>query len=234
MTFDELESSGEGFDVSESVDAVGPDDLLTLIYTSGTTGPPKGVQLSHRNLMSLVSGIDDMIDFPEAAEGHLLAARPPTSPSAARTTTCRSPGACRSRSARIRARSSNSCRVSRPTWFFAVPRIWEKLKAGLEAKFASMPDEQREPAQKGLEAAIQKVRLEQAGEEVPEELAASGRAGRRGDVLRAAQDARSRPRRFRSTSAPPRPPSRCSSSSTRSGSRSASCGACPRPAAPRP
>ena len=35
-----------------------------------------------------------------------------------------------------------------------------------------MPDEQREPAQKGLDAAIQKVRLEQAGEEVPEALAA--------------------------------------------------------------
>ena len=28
-----------------------PDDMLTLIYTSGTTGPPKGVQLTHRNLM---------------------------------------------------------------------------------------------------------------------------------------------------------------------------------------
>jgi long-subunit acyl-CoA synthetase (AMP-forming) len=53
-----------------------------------------------------------------------------------------------------------------------VPRIWEKLKAGLEAKLAGLPDEQREPAQQGLAAAIQKVRLEQAGEEVPEELAA--------------------------------------------------------------
>ncbi len=29
-----------------------PDDMLTLIYTSGTTGPPKGVQLTHRNLMA--------------------------------------------------------------------------------------------------------------------------------------------------------------------------------------
>jgi long-subunit acyl-CoA synthetase (AMP-forming) len=32
--------------------AVSPDDLVTLIYTSGTTGPPKGVQLTHANVMA--------------------------------------------------------------------------------------------------------------------------------------------------------------------------------------
>ena len=31
---------------------IGPDDLVTLIYTSGTTGPPKGVQLTHHNIMA--------------------------------------------------------------------------------------------------------------------------------------------------------------------------------------
>ncbi len=61
----------------------------------------------------------------------------------------------------------------RPTWFFAVPRIFEKLKAGLEANFAKLPAEQREPAQKGLDAALAKLRAEQAGEEVPEQIAAA-------------------------------------------------------------
>ena len=55
-----------------------------------------------------------------------------------------------------------------PTWFFAVPRIFEKLKAGLEAMMAGLPDEQREAAREGPRGgAGQKVRLEQAGEEVP-------------------------------------------------------------------
>jgi len=52
-----------------------------------------------------------------------------------------------------------------------VPRIWEKLKAGLESKLASAPEEQAAQAKQAIEAAIKKVRLEQAGEEVPEELA---------------------------------------------------------------
>jgi long-chain acyl-CoA synthetase len=35
-----------------AIAAVQPDDLLTIIYTSGTTGEPKGVMLSHANLVS--------------------------------------------------------------------------------------------------------------------------------------------------------------------------------------
>ena len=60
----------------------------------------------------------------------------------------------------------------RPQWFFAVPRIWEKLKAGLETMVHGQPEEQRAPLEAALADAVAKVRLEQAGEPVPEDLAA--------------------------------------------------------------
>src|SRR4051794_38729262 len=44
------------FHFDETWRAVGADDVLTLIYTSGTTGPPKGVQLTHANIMAEVRG----------------------------------------------------------------------------------------------------------------------------------------------------------------------------------
>ena len=68
---DLLATEGDRTDVDREREAVEPDDLLTLIYTSGTTGPPKGVQLTHHNMMFAVQAFDDVIDFPEG-EGRLL------------------------------------------------------------------------------------------------------------------------------------------------------------------
>jgi long-chain acyl-CoA synthetase len=60
----------------------------------------------------------------------------------------------------------------KPTWFFAVPRIWEKLKAAIEAGVAAEEDAAKKKATEwALGVGLEKVRLEQAGEPVPEELA---------------------------------------------------------------
>ena len=168
----EVEGSGEGFDVEASVAAIEPEDTLTLIYTSGTTGPPKGVVLQHRNLLSAVEGIEALIQFPHG--GRVISWLPAAhiAERAAhhylpivyglQVTCCPNPREVLSYLPEVR-----------PSWFFAVPRIWEKLKAGLETMLASRPEDERAPVQAALDAAIRKVRLEQAGEPVPEELAAA-------------------------------------------------------------
>jgi long-subunit acyl-CoA synthetase (AMP-forming) len=170
-TLEELMEMDAGFDPVDSVEGIGPDDLLTLIYTSGTTGPPKGVQLTHRNLLFAVATADEMIQLPE--RGGRVISWLPAAHVAERNAHYYLPVA--------RGLSVTVCADPRriveflpkvqPTWFFAVPRIFEKLKAGLEAMIAGLPDEQREAAEKGLEASLGKVRAEQAGEEVPPEVA---------------------------------------------------------------
>jgi long-chain acyl-CoA synthetase len=172
-TLEEIESADPGFDAESAAGEVGLDDLLTLIYTSGTTGPPKGVQLSHRNLMSLTTSVEEIIEIPD--RGARVISWLPAAHIAERGAHYYLPV--------VRGPSVHICPDPRkiaefmprvkPTWFFAVPRIFEKLKSGLEGKIASLPEEQREPAQKGLEASLAKVRAEQAGEEVPSELASA-------------------------------------------------------------
>src|SRR4051812_5258590 len=170
LRLDEVEGSKPDFDVEAAVKAVEPDDVLTLIYTSGTTGPPKGVQIAHRNMMAGVRSTEETIQFPE---GSRVISWLPAAHIAERAahhylpiaygfqvTCCPNPREVMQYLPEVR-----------PQWFFAVPRIWEKLKAGLETMVAGLPDEQRNNAQASLDAAIEKVRLEQRGEPVPDELA---------------------------------------------------------------
>lgn len=159
------------FSVEAAVGKITPDDLLTLIYTSGTTGPPKGVELTHTNLVRSVEGLKQLMDMepggkviswlPNAHIAERMAHHYVPICLGLEITICPDP-----------RKIGEVLPQVHPTWFFAVPRIWEKMKAGLEAKLASAPEEMAAKARGALDAAIQKVRLEQAGKDVPEELAA--------------------------------------------------------------
>ena len=160
--------SVEGFDAEPHWRAVDPEDVVTLIYTSGTTGPPKGVQLVHRNLVAATRSTEALIQFPEGSKviswlpaAHIaerMAHHYLPIVFAMTVTTCPNP---REVVAYLPA--------VKPTWFFAVPRIWEKLKAGMEGFLLQGDDAARNQA--WLAGAARKIELEQAGEEVPADLA---------------------------------------------------------------
>ncbi|MFN2611926.1 MAG: AMP-binding protein, partial [Solirubrobacterales bacterium] len=131
LALNEVEGSNPDFDVAAAASEVGPHDVLTLIYTSGTTGPPKGVQLSHHNIMFSAKAIEQIIPLdpgarliswlPAAHIAERMAHHYIPVIYAGTVTCCPNPREVVSFLPQVR-----------PTWFFAVPRIWEKLKAGLE------------------------------------------------------------------------------------------------------
>jgi long-chain acyl-CoA synthetase len=148
----ELEEMGSPeFDFEASWRDVGPEDVLCLIYTSGTTGPPKGVQLTHANMVAVwraceaVRGVAPRgrsISFLPSAHiadrwgihyGQMLF------------------GTCVHCCPEPREMVAYSIAV-RPTVWGGVPRIWEKLKAALETAMAAEQDEaKREAAEWAME-----------------------------------------------------------------------------------
>ncbi|MFZ0384608.1 MAG: long-chain fatty acid--CoA ligase, partial [Solirubrobacteraceae bacterium] len=167
----DVEGSNPDFDADAAVAAVGPTDVLTLIYTSGTTGRPKGVQLTHQAVMFATRSAQQVVSLPPGAR---VISWLPAAHIAERMAHHYIP---------IVFAANVTCAPDprqivaflpevRPNWFFAVPRIWEKLKSGLEAMQAAQPAEQREPVVKAVQAALQRVRLQQRGEPVPAELEA--------------------------------------------------------------
>ncbi|WP_407657157.1 AMP-dependent synthetase/ligase [Kibdelosporangium aridum] len=77
LTIEDLADDSPDFDFDATWRAVDPDDVLTLIYTSGTTGPPKGVEITHRNIRFSMAAALEMPQFAAAAtDGRVLSYLP--------------------------------------------------------------------------------------------------------------------------------------------------------------
>ncbi len=156
----------------ESWRPVGPEDTISLIYTSGTTGPPKGVVYSHNNIMWTLESVQRFWPI----EPQTLVSYLPLAHVAERFTSqwrgiqdghevwlCPDPN-----------QLLPFLVEARPTFFVGVPRVWEKLMAGLQAGIAAEPDEgKRQMVQGAISAAISAYRLRHEGKPVPDELAAA-------------------------------------------------------------
>ena len=136
LTLTELEAAPSAdFDFEESSQAVDPDDLATIIYTSGTTGMPKGVEVSHRNLLAESKVIDDVggsgyedsvISYlPDAHGANRFLAHYQNLIKGVSLITVVDPKMI-----------ADALTQVRPTIFLGVPRVWVKIKAGVEASVA--------------------------------------------------------------------------------------------------
>jgi long-chain acyl-CoA synthetase len=146
---------------------VGPEDNATLLYTSGTTGPPKGVLLTHRNLLFECTALRRLteLDFEGSSVSYL-----PLAHIAERVLSIYVPLTLRTHVwfCPEPTQAVEYVREARPTLFFGVPRVWEKVRAGIDAKLEAEENERkRKIAQAALATGREVVRRQQKGEPVP-------------------------------------------------------------------
>ena len=118
--------------------AADPADIATLIYTSGTTGPPKGVMLSVANVEFAIKVLIEEGAFtdPPPSPKDLLLSYLPLSHVAERifSTWFNAAAGTQVNFAESIDTVPQNLREVQPTILFGVPRIWEKLLAGVETR----------------------------------------------------------------------------------------------------
>jgi long-chain acyl-CoA synthetase len=118
--------------------APGPDDLAALVYTSGTTGKPKGVMLTHRNVVSNIqAALRRVAPLPQDVFLSFL----PLSHTFERTAGYYLPiaaGCCVAFS-RSTALLAEDLKTVRPSILISVPRIYERVYAAVQARLVHAP-----------------------------------------------------------------------------------------------
>ena len=148
--------------------AAQPADVAVLVYTSGTTGQPKGAMLTHRNIDAQTSAITAALGIQQADCGlsflpmaH-VAERCVAHYSRIRT-------GLATHYARSMATLLEDLSIAQPTIFGSVPRIFEKVYAGLEAEMAMLDPARRALAEQVLRAGVAAARARREGATVDPE-----------------------------------------------------------------
>jgi len=151
VRLDELEAASPppGFDFTDSWRGVNRDDVATLIYTSGTTGPPKGVEITHGNLIAELVATSAVLPV---ERGDRMPSYLPSAHIADRWLSHYG-----SMAYGLQITSIDDPRMIaaalpdvRPTIWGGVPRIWEKIMAALEAQGLSDPNALSEEEKAGV------------------------------------------------------------------------------------
>lgn len=145
------------------------DDPLTVVYTSGTTGDPKGVRITHRNVVLNAVALDAVVELPDFVEHisylpfahvaeRMLGIYLPVF-RASHVHLCADPTAV-----------AATARELRPAQFFGVPRVWEKLATSVKAVLAGLPEEKRAAIEAANETARARVAYVERGEDPPADV----------------------------------------------------------------
>lgn len=165
-------ASGDFFDFESTWRAVQPEDIVTLIYTSGTTGNPKGVEMTHANLLFEGYAIDEVLGI---RFGDRVTSFLPSAHIADRMTGLYLQEMFGTQVTAVADARTIAAALPdvRPTVWGAVPRVWEKLKAGIEFTVARETDEMKRQALAwAMSVAGKRANALLAGESMSDQLVA--------------------------------------------------------------
>jgi long-subunit acyl-CoA synthetase (AMP-forming) len=134
VAWEELIRRGEAVAENEleaRIAALDPGGCAGLIYTSGTTGPPKAVMISHRNILWTARTVCELFDVGEKDRGLCYL---PLSHVAEQCLSLYAPlvSGLSTWFAESLEKVPENLREVRPSFFLAVPRVWEKMQAAIE------------------------------------------------------------------------------------------------------